>query len=528
MNVEPAQDTGAVATVPSPIGGLNAYDNLAAMPDTDAINLNNIVPQPYGCGVRKGFIEHATGLGGPVNSIVPWASRSGVSKLFAFATTKMFDITSVGPVGAPELTGLVSSYWQDIQFANAAGTHALMFSGADNPIWYSDAGIQRLTSGDGIVIGTWKNIDPARLIQATVHQRRVWAVEKDTTNGWYLPPDQVYGVASKFDFGPLFKRGGYLAVLATWTIDDGDGSDDHLVAVSSEGEVAVYRGTDVATAGFWSLAGVYFIGKPVRGRRFFDNVGGDLMLVTTIGVVSMASVLSSTKVNITSDSVYSKKIQFLLLALTNELNEIEGWEIKFFPTLNFIFINIPSVIQSGSGQLVANYINSAWCAFSGMNARCWKSVEGMPYFGVFDGIVYRAWMGDMDKVHYDGTGGTNILSSVVQAYSYFKQPATQKQVGMFRPRFIVGDVPGINVKLDYDFRNKDNAYPNPGVGGQPAALWGTAIWGTDVWSGTARAYTRWYQGNGIGVAVSLRMRLTTQAETTFVATDYSFKAGGIL
>ena len=53
--------TAQYTTVASPIGGLNAYDNLAAMPATDAIRMNNIVPTPYGCLVRKGYQEYATG-----------------------------------------------------------------------------------------------------------------------------------------------------------------------------------------------------------------------------------------------------------------------------------------------------------------------------------------------------------------------------------------------------------------------------------------------------------------------------------
>src|SRR5215510_8234348 len=92
----PSVNTAKALTVASPLGGLNAYDNLAAMPPTDAVRLTNWAPQPYGCTVRKGYQEHATGLGGPVESLAGWYNKNGVSKLFAFAAGKMFDVSVAG------------------------------------------------------------------------------------------------------------------------------------------------------------------------------------------------------------------------------------------------------------------------------------------------------------------------------------------------------------------------------------------------------------------------------------------------
>ena len=78
-------NTSKMTMVPAPLGGLNVYDNLLTMPPTDAVSINNLVPQPYGCMVRKGYQEHVTGLGGPIETLGSWPSRSGTTKLFAFA-----------------------------------------------------------------------------------------------------------------------------------------------------------------------------------------------------------------------------------------------------------------------------------------------------------------------------------------------------------------------------------------------------------------------------------------------------------
>jgi hypothetical protein len=527
----PSSMSADLTSVPAPIGGLNAIDSLAAMPATDAIVMTNVVPQPYGAMVRKGYIQHATGLPGPVPSLAELASRDGSVKAYAWSDTGMYDITAIGAVGAPIVTALASPWWQWTNMGNSAGTHLVAFNGFDNGIWIHNNGasITRLTLGDGIVTGTWNGVDPANLIQCTVHQHRLWAVEEDTTVGWYLPPDQIFGVASPFDFGPLFKMGGYLAVLATWTIDAGDGSDDKLVAISSNGEAVVYSGLNPSSSTTWSLVGVYFVGSPVRGRRFYTNVAGDLFLVTLTGVVSMATLVTSTQVNVSSNNTYSKKIQFLLSDMTGTLGDLDGWQIFMFPSINLLFINVPSVFFGGSGQVVANQINSAWCLFTGMDALVWARVDGQPYFGAPDGVVYRAWFGDTDKVLIDLTGGTNIQSRVQTAYSYFGKTALQKQIGMYRPNLSVVRPVSLSSQWLYDFKQVGDTFPS-GAPPTPSgsALWGIAIWGTDLWSGGIKTQRDWYQATGLGVAASLDIRFSTDCETIWISTDLSLKSGMIL
>jgi hypothetical protein len=125
--------TANINTVPSPTGGLNAYDSLASMPATDAITLINMVPQPYGCTVRKGYQKYATNLPAAVGSLATWNSRNGTSKLFAFAGTGMWDISSSGDYTAvaASVSALTNAIWSDVQLANAAGVHTIMVNGAD-------------------------------------------------------------------------------------------------------------------------------------------------------------------------------------------------------------------------------------------------------------------------------------------------------------------------------------------------------------------------------------------------------------
>jgi len=520
--------TAKITTVPAPSGGINAYDNLAAMPPTDAIRLMNLIAQPYGCTVRKGYRNHASGMTGPVESLSSWISFAGTQKFFAFSDGSMFDITAVGPVGVALVTGLTQDFWQSVAMVSAAGTHTVMFSGQDDPILYGAGGVARLVLGDGIVANTIAGINPSTLIQGTVHQRRLWAVAINSTKGWYLPPDQVYGVMSSFDFGPQFKRGGYLSTLATWTVDAGGGSNDYLVAVSSNGEAAVYGGLNPASATTWSLIGVFYIGTPPRGRRYFCNVAGDLYYITLTGVVSMATLVTSTQVNVSANNTYSQKIAFLLSELIVDLQDLEGWEIDFFPAPNLLFINVPSVFSGGNGQIVANHITTAWCTFAGMDARTWHRIEGSPYFGDADGNVWKALYGDKDGTNTAGLGGTNILSSVQQAYSSFGMMTAQKQVGLYRPTFMGARPVGYASIVTYDYAQTTS--PDATGSGVSGAFshWDEALWDVGLWSGGVSIQRDWRSAQGMGTTAALSMNLSTEAEATWVSTDYTLRTGGPL
>jgi hypothetical protein len=520
--------TAKVTTVPAPSGGINAYDNLAAMPPTDAIRLNNLIAQPYGCTVRKGYQAHSTGMPGPVETLADWVSLAGAQKFFAFSANKFYDITSIGPVGAAIYSGLTTDFWQSVSMVSAAGTHTVMFSGADNPILYSLTGPARLSLGDGVVANTWKNVDPSTLIQGTVHQKRLWAVQVNTTLGWYLPTNQVYGVAASFNFGANFKRGGYLSTLATWTVDAGEGSDDYLVAVSSNGEAVVYGGIDVTDATSWHLIGVYFIGTPPRGRRYFCNLAGDLYYLTLTGVVSMATLVTSTQVNVSANNTYSQKIQFMLSELLTDLQDLEGWEIDFFPAPNLLFINVPSVFAGGNGQIVANNITRAWSTFSGMDARTWHRIESAPYFGDADGTVWKALYGDKDGTNILGAGGTNILSGVQQAYSNFGMPTAQKQVGMYRMTFMGARPVGYASIVTYDYAQTSSPdATGSGISGA-FAHWDEALWDVGMWSGGVAIQRDWRSAQGMGTTAALSANLSTEAEATWVSTDYTIRTGGPL
>ena len=66
----------ATASIPAPVGGLNALVSIADMPPTDAIQMDNWVPLVSSVNVRNGYAAHKTGFGAQVKSLMAYNSAT--------------------------------------------------------------------------------------------------------------------------------------------------------------------------------------------------------------------------------------------------------------------------------------------------------------------------------------------------------------------------------------------------------------------------------------------------------------------
>ena len=57
-------------SLPAPVGGWNDRDSIADMKPTDAVIMKNFWPQTDSVGVRDGWVDHATGLPGLIESLM--------------------------------------------------------------------------------------------------------------------------------------------------------------------------------------------------------------------------------------------------------------------------------------------------------------------------------------------------------------------------------------------------------------------------------------------------------------------------
>jgi hypothetical protein len=526
----PVAQASKVTSRPAPIKGLNAFDSIVGMPDGFAIVLRNLYAQPYGCQMRRGYRKHVVDLEGVVETVCSHNARTPA--LYAFVDqssgTVMFDVTAPMVPGTPKLAALSNARWQHINFPNAAGVHLVAVNGADNMVWVQpNSAVVSVSLGDGSG-NTIGGVDPKKLIHVYAHQKRVWFVEKDSTRGWYLPPDQVVGVAKLFDFGPCWTRGGYLNQIITWTIDDGNGADDHLVAISSQGEFSVYQGTDPEGADTWSLQGVYYGATPV-GRRAAARYGGDIVVLTQFGILYLSDLLKSTKVNPSSDN-NAKYIQQLIAASIGLTGDRFGWQPFVFAPGNMFMVNVPAT-DTTSYQYAMNDITKAWSEFLGYDAYCWELHQNMPIFGSFGG-VYRAWEGTTDDASIDPvtgalTEGADIRAEAQTAFSYFDSMGVQKHFKMVRPTILSRGAFSINFSVNTDF-----VFDSPLA---PAAFsinvpgkWNDGLWNDATWGGGLKTYKTWQGVTGIGTAGAIRLLIISGQETYWAATDWVYEDGGIM
>lgn len=490
-------------TMPAPVGGWNARDPIAMMKPQDAVILDNMVPKNTECVLRSGFTNHATGIIGTVETLMPYSKTDGTFQLFAAAGSRIYDATNSGAVGAAVVTGLNSARWQYVNMATAGGKFLMAVNGIDTP---------QLYNGTTWAAPSITGVTLTNLVHVNMYQRRMWFVEKNSMKVWYLPVDSIGGAATSIDLSALFPMGGYLMAMGTWTIDSGSGMDDHAVFITSNGEIAVYRGIDPASSSTWSLVGVYAIGAPFT-RKCFVKYGSDLLLICRDGVVPLSAALQSSRV--TTKISITDKIQRVMSEATSLYAGNYGWQLQVFPQENLLILNVP--VTGASQQYVMYTINGSWCRFTGWDAECFEVTNETLYFGTA-GKVCKAYTGTSD-------GGSAINFEALPSFQYHGG-MVNKRYTLARP-VISSDSPsyGLLLGLNVDF---DTTEPVgvPTYASGTLANWDSATWDSSVWAGGQEIKKSWQTIGGIGYCAAIHIKGSTQtANVRWQSCDYVFEVG---
>jgi len=501
--------TARTLSVAAPVSGWNARDPLAEMKDKDAVTLNNFFCTPYDVMLRYGYSSWATGMSGTVNTLASYSPPIGSQKLFAASGANIYNITSPGAVGAAVATGKTSDKWQHTNFGTAGGNFLMMVNGSDAPMLFDGA--------------AWSNpaitgiATPSNLVNVCAFGRRLWFCERNTLKVWYLPSMSIAGAAASVDFSGLFTRGGYIVAMGDWSLDAGYGMDDYAVFVSSEGQVAVYKGTDPTSATTWSLVGLYDIGSPI-GRRCLMKYAGDVLIICKDGLAPLSKSLMSSRVS--SQEMLTDKIQHVMSDYTTLYGANFGWETTLYPSENIILVNVPTSATT-SNQLVMNTISGAWSQFVGWNAACFELHGDLIYFGA-SGAVYKAWDTQADN-------GANIDFEAQQSFSYMGSSGQLKQVKMLRPIISTDGAPAILLGVNTDF-DMTRPLGLPTFSAHEGAVWDASVWdGLGAWVGDLQIKKDWQTAFGLGYCLSAHM--TGSARNTkirWAATDYLVESGGVV
>ncbi len=494
-------------SIPAPVGGWNKRDAIANMDEKDAIILDNFFPTPSDVMVRKGYTQWATGISGQVESVLAWTGPVS-QKLFAAAGSQFIDISAGGTATATAISGLSNARWQYVNFTNAAGTvYLYAVNGTDTP-WLFDGTNWTTASAVGVTANNFININ--------VFKQRLWLIENNTLNAWYLNTGAILGTASKVDLSGFTKNGGYLMAMGTWTIDAGAGVDDYAVFVTSLGEVLVFQGTDPTSSSTWAMKGRWELGAPL-GRRCLDKFGGDLILICVDGVVPLSRALISARVN--PRIALTDKIQGAMSDAAQSYGSNFGWDLLFYPKGSMLLLNVPTNTGSGQQQFSMNTITGAWGRFTGVSANCWTLWQDEPYFGG-NGYVGKFWSTLADN-------SMAINWEAQQAFNYFKMRGQLKQFHEARPVFQSNGTPAtqIGINVDYDTNTPSGTLSSTAPS---YAVWDTALWDNGLWGGALSVIANWQGISGTGVCAALHLLGQSNGiETHWMATDWIIEPGGI-
>lgn len=361
---------------------------------------------------------------------------------------------------------------------------------------------------------------PSNLITATVFQQRLWCIENNTMNCWYGAVSAYQGTFTLLPLGQIFKKGGYLMQMATWTIDNADGINDYAAFITSQGEVAIYQGYDPSSIATWALVGTFSIGLPI-GRRCICKYGSDVLVVCSDGLAPLSKSLLTDRVQ--SDALLTDKIRNAILGDVQSYGSNFGWQVIEYPLGSKLIVNVPEIADSTAHQWVMNTVSTsnAWCRFRNWNAISWTTQNNSLYFGTV-GAVVLADTGTSDS-------GAAIAVDAKPAFSYFGS-VTEKRFLMARPIFYASAplaIPPLTLNVDF----QDITNPAPFLNQGLLSPWNTSPWNTTPWGGTVvNQLTRnWIGAPGVGYAASGRITFQVlNIAVQWQSIDYMFEEGGPL
>lgn len=500
------------SSLQAPTGGLNAKDPIAAMKETEAVTLENWFPTPTSVDIRNGMQEHVVGFSDAVETLMLY--NNGVTpELFAAAGDSIFDVTSAGALGAAAVTGLTNSRFQSVNMGTAGGFFLMAVNGADKLQYYD--GTTWDVDGGGTYTITGVNTEDC--IHINNFKNRVWLIEKDSFNAWYLPVASIAGAANNLDLSGLFRLGGYLMAMANWTIDNASGVDDYAAFITSEGEVALYKGTDPSSSTTWALVGTFRMGRPI-GRRCFCKAGADVLVLTTDGAFPLSKALLTDRSQL--NLAATDKISPIFNQDIRSYSSVYGWQPIIHPYGQKLIVNVPKTESVESHQYVMNTTHGAWTKYTGWNAICWEVLGDSLFFGASDG-VYQADIGGSDN-------GSEITCVAQQAYSYFGNRTGIKKWSMARCIFTSNGYVNPAILLNVDFaENRTTVAPTYTY--SSGSTWDIAPWDTSSWESGDNIIKNWQTVTGVGYAGSIRVVTQTKELTCrWQSTDFVYEYGSVL
>lgn len=490
-----------MATFPAPVGGWIKNVNLATpdarRPDGSKVNgaflLENWFPTATGVRMRSGSTEFAVVGDGSLDVVSLFAYANGNNqKLFGATSEAVYDVTGGGDVSSEDISGQSGGDWSVVQFATSGGTYLRMVNGADTSQVFDGTSWSTSPALTGV--------SSAALSHVWAHQKRLFFIQSGTLDAWYLTADAIGGALTKLPLGGVFKRGGSLLFGASWSLESGSGLTAQCVFVTTEGEAAVYQGTDPSSTSTWALVGVYRIGKPLGPKAKID-AGGDLVIATDVGFVPLSqavqrdyAALSPAAISYSIETAWND-------AVANRSSA--NWHCEVWPTKQMVLVCLPTPSGSTPTMLVANARTGAWAPYTGWNGTCLQLFGTRMFFGSTDGKIIESEVGGDDQ-------GAPYTASCIPLFDPLKAPASLKTALLMRAtvRAPVEVIPQLS--LQKDFVANMPTVPDAALIAA-GDVWGVGIWGVAKWGVEAvlKVFQRWQSVSGSGYSIAPGIQVTS-------------------
>lgn len=494
-------------TWPAPVSGLLRTGSYVDAPRTGADVLDNFICTDQGARLRGGAAEF-NDVEAPVIRLLTYQSGAN-EKLFAATASKIIDVTTEG-VATDQVTGLGSGDWSHTQFGTAGGEFLVAVNGQDDLRLYDGSTWKALNDSS---TPAFTGVNTSDLTFAWMHKSRLWFCEKNHLSAWYLPANSIAGAAVEFPLNSVFSLGGSLVLGGSWSTDSGDGMDDFQVFVTSEGEVAIYRGTDPDSANTWSLVGVYRIGRPLNKNAWFRS-GGDFMIATEDGIISIGAAMQMDRMALQGAAITAPINDLWGLTVTNRVG---SWPFAtvIWPSRRLLIVSVPSV-EGFPICFAANTTTGGWSRITGWDARAFAVLRDKLFFGNADGKIARADAGGNDL-------GQPYAGYYVPKFQEFG--SSQTKVALHARATWRSAVP-VNVRLTAFSNYAIGDFPQfPASGQEDTAKWGAGgKWGQALrWGGVniRQAGSDWQTvwGSGFAIAPGLVVGSNRQTELKFEITS---------
>lgn len=525
-------------TLPAPFGGVNSSISMLQMPPDDCIYAFNFFPSRYGLRTRPGYYRWcpAVPAGDGIRTLIPCNAslQTGSNdRLFAVTNDGIYDVSlaSVAPVKKYNFavkTG-EAGYCSWHNYTNQAGAQFVLICDAANGYIVHNVAANTFAAGSVVGAGGGAEAPPAvtEFAFVTVWKNRVWLVQRNSSRAWYLDEvDIIGGAARVFDFGSKFKYGGYLKGIWNWTQDGGAGMDDHLVAISSQGDVAVYTGFDPGSAANFQMRGMWFLGRTPIGRRFVLEEGGDLLVLTGQGVLSLSQLTAGLTVEDERVFYFTKKINSLLRLTFHQREDVYGYEINTMPRYAGTIVPTPKLTGERDLAWAYSYETKGWFMLRDLPINTIENWGTRVFFGDTLNNVWEL-AGVADRIDPGVSAGTPVEFSLMTTYQSYGAPAQLKRVHFLRPYWVGEALPQFGVEARYDFQLEESGTVPP-FSPTAGALWDLSNWDNAVWGGGFLTQHDPVGATGLGFHVAVAMRGSSVGEAAFMGIDVLYDSGGML